>query len=356
MNFTDIVISWYQKNKRDLPWRHTSDPYLIWLSEIILQQTRVEQGLPYYLKFAARFPNVSAFAAAPEEEILHMWQGLGYYSRGRNMHRTANMVMEDFGGEFPQAYDELLKLKGVGQYTAAAISSFSINEAKAVVDGNVYRLLARYFGIIEPIDTGRGQKVFTALANDLIDTDRPGISNQAMMEFGALVCRPSRPECPQCPLKQTCVALREKKIEEIPVKQGKSKQRNRYFHYFIIRRDNETLFNKRGPKDIWENLYEFPLIETSEPVVAEDISLLPEFTRTFGAEARALSIHGPIRHILSHQRLFATFYLLNCETQDLTAPASANWHWVNNHDIARIPKPQLLLNFIKKFPNFTEGN
>src|SRR5690606_30446823 len=218
MHFIKEVIAWYLVNKRDLPWRKTQDPYIIWLSEIILQQTRVEQGLPYFHRFLEKYPTVSDFAAADEDEILNLWQGLGYYSRGRNMHKTSKIVMEEHGGYFPSKYEDLLKLKGVGEYTAAAISSFSVGEVKAVVDGNVFRLLSRFFGLQEVINSPQGKRAFTELANDVINKHDSGTSNQAMMEFGAMVCKPRNPDCIVCPLSQQCFALRNDMIAILPLK------------------------------------------------------------------------------------------------------------------------------------------
>ena len=218
MNFAEEIIEWYQLHKRDLPWRNTNDPYIIWLSEIIMQQTRVEQGMPYFNRFAEKYPTVKQFANAKEEEILKLWQGLGYYSRGRNMHHTAKIVMEEHAGYFPSSYDSLIKLKGIGEYTAAAISSFSSNEAKAVVDGNVFRLLSRYFGIDTPINSGKGKKLFTELANELLDKSQAGEFNQAIMEFGSLQCKPKNPDCLACPLQVGCEAKKSNRIQELPIK------------------------------------------------------------------------------------------------------------------------------------------
>lgn len=348
MSFINEVISWYNKNKRELPWRDTEDPYLIWLSEIILQQTRVEQGLPYFQRFSEKYPDVSRFADASESEILHLWQGLGYYSRGRNMHKTARTVMEDHGGYFPRQYEALIKLKGIGEYTAAAISSFSSNEARAVVDGNVFRLLSRYFGKDEPIDTAPGKKAFTLLANELIDKNRAGLSNQAMMEFGALMCRPAQPDCPRCPLNEGCFALRNGKVAQLPVKKGKARQRNRHFHYLIIEHQGRILTKKRGPKDIWENLYEFPLIETAEAASIKTIESLPEFREYFDNDCSLVEICGPVKHVLSHQKLFASFYLL--KMPDMLKHIPQGWSWADAETLDKLPKPQLIINFLNRFP------
>ncbi|MGZ3777674.1 MAG: A/G-specific adenine glycosylase, partial [Bacteroidia bacterium] len=223
MNFADEVTRWYLKNKRQLPWRDTADAYVIWLSEIILQQTRVEQGLPYFYRFIEKYPTVQSFAEASEGEILNLWQGLGYYSRGRNMLKTAREVVEKYGGIFPSAYNQLISLKGIGEYTAAAISSFAANEARAVVDGNVYRVLARYFGISEPINGSRGKKIFQDVADELLNKEHPGTHNQAMMEFGAMLCRPKNPDCGICPLRAGCYAFTNGEIASLPQKLKKTK-------------------------------------------------------------------------------------------------------------------------------------
>ena len=234
MNFPDELVQWYLKNKRELPWRNTTDAYVIWLSEIILQQTRVEQGLPYFHRFVEKYPNVNSFAAANEEDILKLWQGLGYYSRGRNMLKTARQVTELYGAKFPEQYDDLIKLKGIGEYTAAAISSFSANEARAVVDGNVARVLARYFGIEEPINSTKGKKLIQDTANELLNKEHPGLHNQAMMEFGAMLCKPKNPDCAICPVRAECFAFNNNAIAILPKKLKTVKIKERFFNYLLV--------------------------------------------------------------------------------------------------------------------------
>lgn len=347
MDFAGVIIEWYQHNKRDLPWRHTSDPYIIWLSEIIMQQTRVEQGMPYFNRFAEKYPTVSEFASAKEDDILNLWQGLGYYSRGRNMHHTAQLVMESHGGYFPKDYHTLLKLKGIGEYTAAAISSFSSNEARAVVDGNVFRLLARYFAIDTPINSGKGKKIFTELANELIDKEQAGIYNQAAMEFGSLVCRPKNPDCPQCPLQNGCEAYRTNRVYELPVKIKTQKVRERYFNYIIAMRNNEILMNKRGPGDIWENLYDLPLFETKAPIDPGNLIVHEDFVKTFGKHITIKSFSGPVRHILSHQKLNACF--IEIENYSEQFAASSGWKYVKLQDLQGLAQPKLIFHFFKNF-------
>jgi A/G-specific adenine glycosylase len=264
MDFSTELISWYNDNKRDLPWRNTTDAYIIWLSEIILQQTRVEQGMPYFYRFSEKYPTVTAFAAAHEDEILRLWQGLGYYSRGRNMLKTAQLVQEKYNGVFPTRYDELIRLKGVGEYTAAAISSFAANEVRAVVDGNVYRVLARYFGIDEPINSPKGKKMFQKIADEVLDKARPAMHNQAMMEFGAMLCKPKNPACGICPVRIGCIAFKTNATTYLPVKINKVNVRERFFNYMLISDGKKILMNKRDESDIWANMYDLPLIETTE--------------------------------------------------------------------------------------------
>ncbi len=347
MNFIRDVTAWYIENKRNLPWRNTTDPYIIWLSEIILQQTRVEQGMPYFYRFFDAYPTVADFAAASEDEILRHWQGLGYYSRGRNMHKTAQMVMEEHSGYFPKKYDELIKLKGIGDYTAAAISSFSANEAKAVVDGNVFRLLSRYFGIHVPINTAKGKKEFTTLANQLIDPHNPGLSNQAMMEFGSLQCRPKNPDCSICPLAISCVALKKGLIQELPVKLKNQKIRSRYFNYLILIKNNKIAFNKRGSGDIWENLYDLPQIETTESISDFELPLRPDFRRLFGEKSSVYCIHGPVKHVLSHQKLFAQFFLVANFSEDFKK--DKDWFFIDLEEVEKLAQPKLIFAFFKNF-------
>ena len=253
--FGEILIRWYQENKRDLPWRNTKDPYKIWISEIILQQTRVVQGYDYYCRFINRFPDVFALAEADEDEVMKYWQGLGYYSRARNLHEAARSIAGR--GVFPNTYEEVRKLKGVGDYTAAAICSFAYDMPYAVVDGNVYRVLSRWMGIEEPIDTVRGKKLFAALADELLERSVPALYNQAIMDFGAIQCVPSSPSCLFCPLSDSCVALQKGLVDALPMKQHKTKVTNRYFIYFYVRAGEYTFLHKREAGDIWHNLYEF---------------------------------------------------------------------------------------------------
>ncbi len=295
-DFVLLISDWYRLNARDLPWRNTKNPYFIWLSEVILQQTRVDQGMNYYLKFIENYPVLNQLANADEESVLKLWQGLGYYSRARNLHKTAQQVRDEYGGEFPKTYSEIIQLKGIGPYTAAAISSFAFDLPHAVVDGNVYRVLSRYYGIDEPIDTGKGKKLFQELADSLIPASAPALFNQAIMEFGAMQCVPNNPDCESCVLKQSCAsAFNPEQIKRLPVKKGKTKVRKRYFHYLHIEKERSIALDQRTQKDVWEKLYEFPLIESDNDAAPEafrDSALLCYQTK----------------HILSHQHIYAFFY------------------------------------------------
>ncbi len=310
MNFQNELINWYKINKRDLPWRNTTDPYVIWLSEIILQQTRVHQGLPYFNRFLESFPTVSSFAKATENQVLKLWQGLGYYSRGRNMLYTAKQVMDENGGVFPISYVELIKLKGIGDYTAAAISSFSNNESKAVLDGNVFRVLARYFGIEEPINSTKGKKIFSELAQHLIEDQPPAIYNQAIMEFGALQCKPKSPLCHSCPFQLNCVAFNSHRVDALPIKLKKTKVKERWFNYFVGREGEKLLIKQRKPGDIWQHLFDFPLIETVTSPENNQVDFMTEVKNAFG-NGITLSLILQKKHILTHQIIYVQFFGLD---------------------------------------------
>lgn len=303
MEFSRLILEWYKTHRRELPWRETQDPYRIWISEIILQQTRVVQGLDYYQRFTERFPDVKALAKAHEDEVLRLWQGLGYYSRARNLHEAARSMTD---GLFPRTYPEVRALKGVGDYTAAAICSIAYGMPYAVVDGNVYRVLARYFAMDTPIDSTQGKKEFARLADNLLDRQQPGTYNQAIMDFGALCCTPQTPDCGNCPLADSCLALAHKRVNELPVKAGKIKKRDRFLTYFWIRSGTDTFIRKRSQQDIWKGLYEFPLWESEKPN-----EVFPEeaFLQLTGYRPRLVRLHSQgVRHVLSHQNLLTDFY------------------------------------------------
>ena len=308
-NISDILLDWYARHGRDLPWRRTRDPYRIWLSEVILQQTRVAQGMDYYLRFTERFPDVGSLAAAPEDEVLKLWQGLGYYSRARNLHAAARQVAARFGGVFPRSYDEVRSLRGVGDYTAAAVCSAAYDAPCAVLDGNVFRVLARLFDIDLPIDSTAGKRTFAELAQMRLDKRCPGRYNQAVMDFGALQCTPAQPGCADCPLASRCLALAAGTVAERPVKQSKTKVRDRWFNYLHVTCGDRTLLRRRGEGDIWQGLYEFPMIETDRAADFSELTDSEEFrTLLDGVEWRLLRSVAMPKHQLSHQTLHAVFH------------------------------------------------
>lgn len=343
MNFHNTLINWYLQNKRDLPWRNTVNPYHIWLSEIMLQQTRVVQGMPYFFSFTNEFPTVFDLANADEEKVLKLWQGLGYYSRARNLHKTAQYIANDLKGIFPTTYNDLLKLKGVGEYTAAAIASFSYNEAVPVVDGNVFRVLSRYFDIESDIALPATKKEFTALAYELMPKENPAIFNQAIMEFGALQCVPKSPDCSVCVFNDSCLALKKKKVDTLPVKSKKLKITNRFFNYLVLEDDlGNTLIQKRTSKGIWHNLYEFPLLETDKIVDFDFVSriireeILSSYTIT-GVEECS---HATVIHKLSHQHLHIQFWKV--KISDILS------NGLNCNELKEFPFPIVIYNFIEK--------
>ena len=317
MHFSKILIDWYSIHKRDLPWRQTKNPYYIWLSEIILQQTQVKQGLPYYEAFVKRFPTVFDLAKADEQTILKLWQGLGYYSRARNLHIAAKYIVNELDGNFPVTYKDLMKLKGVGDYTASAIASIAFGASTAVVDGNVYRVLSRVFGIDTPINSTKGIKEFKALASMLIDKEQPAEFNQALMEFGAKQCKPKNPDCFTCPLQSHCAAFVEHKIQELPVKLKNTKVRHRYFNYLVfIDKSKKTILEKRTKKGIWQNLHQFPLVETEKSqTISEFGKLLENHLLLKDLEFNfSLNNEKDIIHKLSHQHLYTKFWIIEIDT------------------------------------------
>ncbi len=341
MQFSNSLVQWYLQNKRDLPWRDTINPYQIWLSEIMLQQTRVAQGLPYFISFINAFPTVFDLANAEEDQVLKLWQGLGYYSRARNLHATAKYVAHELNGIFPDNYKELLKLKGIGEYTAAAIASFSYNEPVAVLDGNVYRVLSRYFNMDNDISDTKTKKVFQTLAQEVLLKDNPAIFNQAIMEFGALQCVPKNPDCESCVLSNSCAALQYNKVAQFPVKSKKTKVTPKYFNYLILKDiTGKFIVQKREGKGIWENLYEFPLFETAElmaPEVIEKQLIQMDF---FGQKAKEIILLNSeiIKHKLSHQHLFIRFFLMEF---DVELPGSKGFE-----EIKKLPFPIVIHNFM----------
>ncbi len=342
-NFADRLIDWYEENKRDLPWRDTKNPYLIWISEIILQQTRVAQGFDYYRRFVHRFPDVFALAEADEDEVMKYWQGLGYYSRARNLHAAARQVVQS--GGFPDTYEGVLALKGVGEYTAAAICSFAYDMPRAVVDGNVYRVLSRWLGMDTPIDSTRGKKLFAEAAAELMDSRRPALYNQAIMDFGALQCTPVSPACLSCPLADGCAALQTGKVSQLPVKQHKTKVTNRYFHYIYVRTGANTYIRKRTGNDIWRNLYEPLLLETDGDRTEEKERLLFEKLQgVFGIlpDVFLKPLRRGVKHVLSHRVIYADFYLMELPAE---TPVPEGYLRVAEEDLHKFAVPNLVYQF-----------
>ena len=320
MNFSKTILNWYAINGRELPWRQTTNPYAIWLSEVIMQQTRIAQGTAYWERFMKRWPNVQELAKATEDEVLREWQGLGYYSRARNLHKAAQQIVGL--GRFPQTYKELKQLKGIGEYTAAAISSISFAEPIAVVDGNVYRVLARYFGIDTPIDSTEGKKVFKTMAQEYLPKEAPAAYNQGLMDFGAIQCTPTSPNCEVCPLIDTCFAANNNKVAELPVKAKKTKQHERHFSFIYIRCNSKTAIRRRGAGDIWQGLWELPTKELLGNAIEN-----------------ATLIKKNVKHILTHQIIFADFYLL--ET-DIPPTLPVDYIWIKESEIERYALPRLI--------------
>ncbi|WP_103069314.1 A/G-specific adenine glycosylase [Aquimarina sediminis] len=351
MIFSKKLITWYLQNKRAMPWRETKNPYHIWLSEIILQQTRVAQGLPYYMSFVEAFPTVFDLSKASEEKVLKLWQGLGYYSRARNLHATARYVANHLNGVFPSDYKGLLKLKGVGDYTASAIASICYREAVPVVDGNVYRVLSRYYGIETPINSTNGVKEFKELAITLMDTEEPDHYNQAIMEFGALQCKPKNPYCIVCPIQHGCEALKNGTVDVLPVKLKKLKIKKRYFNYLVFTFGNEqTIIQQRVGKGIWQGLYEFPLIESAHDVDVDKIISHTIFNKMVLNNKYEIIPYKdePVIHKLSHQHLYTRFYIVK---MDSTIKVDESQREVSFKEVHSYPVPILLGNFVDGFFN-----
>ena len=346
MDLSQILLDWYRNNQRDLPWRRTNDPYAIWLSEVILQQTRVEQGMPYWLRFIEDFPTVTDLANADEREVLRLWQGLGYYSRARNLHAAAKIVRDEYNGNFPNQYEQIRALKGIGDYTAAAISSFAFNLPHAVVDGNVYRFLSRIFAINTPIDSTNGKKEFFVLANELLDKSNPGTFNQSLMEFGAMQCKPSNPDCSVCPFNQYCQSFATNTVTEYPVKSKKTKTRNRYFDFIILSDEKNTLLQKREEKDIWQGLYQFPVIESEKKNKTKFELNKSEVTKHLKTDSyKIVKSSAIVKHILSHQIIYAKFWWINMDSiSTIKDPNLIKVPWIQLSDYGM---PQLIVKYLE---------
>lgn len=350
MELSSKLIKWYKIHKRDLPWRHTNDAYKIWLSEIILQQTRVEQGLNYYLAFSSKYPDATSLAKAKEDDVLKLWQGLGYYSRARNMHFTAKEVVANYGGKFPTQYAELLKLKGIGPYSAAAIASISAEENVAVVDGNVIRVISRIYGITEAVDSSETLKKINLFVNTMITGHKPSDFNQAIMEFGALHCTPKNPACLNCIFIKECKALAENIVDEIPFKQKKPSSRKRYFYYFVASVDSISdliIFKQRINKDIWQNLFDFPLIEADSDIVPDEKFIATGFKKLFGKyKFTLIDVSKKYIHKLTHQEIVTVFICLNINAK--TFKPKKPMVLISNKTIKKYAVPRLIEKYISE--------
>jgi A/G-specific adenine glycosylase len=343
--FCSAILQWYRQFGRQLPWRESKDPYSIWLSEIILQQTRIEQGTAYYHRFLEEFPSVDLLAQAHEDKILRLWQGLGYYSRARNLHLAAKKVVNQFNGNFPKDYSALISLNGVGPYTASAIASIAFNLPHAVVDGNVYRVLSRYFGIATPINSSKGIKEFQELANKLLPAKQAGDYNQGLMDFGAMVCKPSQPDCVNCPLSNNCLALKNKLVSKLPVKEGKIKIRERFLLFvFIQNEEGITLVKKRAENDIWAGLFQFPLLEFA---TMDELNLFynsEQFVQFFGEQFfKITKTSSIIKHILSHQKLLVKFVHIHVEK----LPNYDGVQEIASDDLHAIAMPRVITRYLE---------
>ena len=345
--FRNTLLDWHQQISRPLPWKGIKNPYFIWLSEIILQQTRVEQGQPYYERFVMAYPRVEDLANASEDEVLKLWEGLGYYSRARNMHAAAKWIREEYNGEFPSDYASILALKGVGPYTAAAIASFAFNLPHAVVDGNVFRVLARVFGIELPIDSTAGKKHFAELAQSLLDPEQPGPYNQAIMDFGAIHCMPKVPLCGQCPYQATCVAYKNDTVATLPIKAKKIQKKDRFFNYLILNQGDKVVLQKRTKKDVWQGLHQFPLIEAKSPIGTwAELIQLSQWQELLGKQEPTLQfVSKPFRQVLSHQNIHAQFWELNFPASTDTFPV--DFFWVEREDLHKFAFPKIIDWYLK---------
>lgn len=340
--FSKKIIDWYNENHRSLPWRSTKDPYRIWLSEIILQQTRVAQGLPYYQTFIDSFPTVQDLAGASSQSVLRHWQGLGYYSRARNLHKCAQTVVEKFDGRFPQKYTELITLPGIGPYTAAAIASFSFKEPVAVVDGNVFRVLSRVFGMEDDIASNQGKGTFTKKANELIDQKQPDLFNQALMEFGALHCLPQNPKCDDCIFSKHCVANQRSLQKILPIKSKKTKVRNRYLYYFILRSGEKIFMRQRMEKDIWQGLFDFYLVEKPKNTNTKKIV---EADRVL-SQSELVKESKTVIHILSHQKLHIKFLEMNLGKKGSSVLKKLGLKPFSTGEVNKLPKPIVIQRYL----------
>jgi A/G-specific adenine glycosylase len=344
--FSETILKWNQfENKRDMPWKGEKDPYKIWVSEIILQQTRVQQGLEYYKSFIKVLPDVKSLATASEQKIYKLWEGLGYYSRCRNLIESAKYINEKLNGVFPEKYEDILSLKGIGEYTASAIASFAFNQPYAVLDGNVFRVLGRFFGIHIPVDTIPGKKIFSTLAGELIDVVNPSLYNQSIMDFGAVICKPALPLCDTCPLKKKCIAYKKGQVNILPVKEKTIKRRERFFNYLVIEQNNKIYVNQRTDKDIWQNLYEFILIETDKLISEDNLFATQMFTSLFkGNNYNVIKISKTYSQKLTHQTITGRFYHITIKNSK--APLKM-YRLISAKELSLLPFPKFITSYLK---------
>jgi A/G-specific adenine glycosylase len=345
--FSVKVAEWYAQNKRNLPWRETKDPYRIWLSEVILQQTRVNQGLPYYNNLVKAFPSVVDLANAPEQKVLRLWQGLGYYTRARNLYKCAKEVVRNYKGTFPTSFEELKKLPGIGDYTAAAIASISFKERVAVVDGNVFRVLARVFGIETPVNSPEGKRVFSELANKLVPSTTPDLHNQAVMEFGALFCTPQNPPCNTCIFISSCIANQNSLQDVLPVKHRLKKIRKRYFYYFAIQKGQSYLMKRRNEKDIWHGLYDFYLVEKKRSFDPEKLLSKDLEVKKLAKGKKTIEISVVYKHVLSHQVIYSRFIQIKLSTNPMLNGSGLKFYSLKK--VSELPKPVLISRFLSDY-------
>lgn len=349
MDFKNILLAWYRENRRELPWRETSNPYFIWISEIILQQTRVVQGIGYYYRFVESFPTIDALARADEDEVLKVWQGLGYYTRARNLHAAAKLIVEKYDGVIPESYEKLLKIKGIGPYSAGAIASFAFKRPVPAIDGNVYRIIARVFGLFASPYTAKGKGEFFSLVSDLMDKKSPDSFNQALLDFGALQCVPQSPKCSICQFVSYCYAYRNNMIASLPVKAKKIVPKNRYFTYLLIRFNEYTFISKRKSNDIWHSLYEFPLIETDKLPLPEDLVNIKEWKQLLeGSNASIVYFSSPVKHQLSHQTILSQYVIV--DISEVTEKLKNSYKCVKRGSVSNYSTPKLIDNFLAAEP------
>jgi A/G-specific adenine glycosylase len=340
---SELLTNWFLSNKRDLPWRKTKDPYAIWLSEVILQQTRIEQGIPYYLKFINKYPTVKDLANAEEEDVISLWKGLGYYSRARNLHFAAKQIVNNYSGIFPSGFEQIKNLKGVGEYTAAAIASIAFDEKVPVVDGNVKRVASRFFGIFNPIDKVKTAKQIFELLKIEIQSTPASDFNQAMMELGSLICKPQNPNCTECPLQSQCFAFNNSETKNLPVKGTKIKRKSRYFNYLMMEYDNKILVIKRNQEDIWKHLYEFYLIESEKLLSLEELIAELNLNKI---DFAIKNVSNTIKHVLTHRDIYAQFLHLH-----FTQKPDFKGSWVHIDKLQDVSFPVLISKFVESYWN-----